>query len=698
MVDRVINWAGSLPLVDDLLQTNQNYMIAIAYLLRATIGQCTTVDGLTCSPTSPASLSVVVSDGSMIALQPLEATAYSVLPADTTHDVLKMGINIDSTTFPITPPTQSGYSVVYLVQASFGEEDTNAAVLPYYNAANPSIPLVGPAGSGVSQARTRKNYVQLELKSGVAAPVNTAVAPAADAGWTGLWTITVNNGATSITSANIAQVSGAPFIPTKLGCGSVIGGGGQTGPTGPAGASIVGPTGATGPTGPQGPAGSTSGITGPTGPTGPGGGATGATGPAGPTGPTGPAGASITGPTGPQGPAGTASAGYMRATKCQTPPYSVQVSDNGYDIINTSNSASGNYTLPAATNIYDGFTVGFVNNSTSYAVSVVTADSKGIVGDPRWGKTGQTSMALMPQERVSLIWSACAAAWEYVAASPAKDRGVVSTYGGLNLYVNASSGNDTYNGLSAATPFATINAAMNYINEMQYTGSPYDGITVNIANGSYNVSNGIEINLGGYHNRIKFLGNTSSPSSVTVTGQGCFRAYYGADVTLSGMTLSCTNTGTSWPVIGVCAAAYHGAKMTIGTGIVFGSAGYAHMHAQNCAVVYVISNYTVTAGAQYHMSSESGSAIITGTVTINTNAGASLNCTSAWLAAVGNGHVKVADATWTDVTNPVGPAYLVDGNSSIWINNGGNTGTPGNTVGNAVVSSNGQWAYDTDGR
>ena len=98
----------------------------------------------------------------------------------------------------------------------------------------------------MSQATTRQDYVALELKAGTAAPVNTAIAPAADAGWTALYTITVNAGQTSIVASNIAVVTGAPFLQSKLnwsavgGCGSTAfgGGGGATGPTGACSASL----------------------------------------------------------------------------------------------------------------------------------------------------------------------------------------------------------------------------------------------------------------------------------------------------------------------------------------------------------------------------------------------------------------------------------------------------------------------------
>ncbi len=59
-MDRILVYPGSIPLDTDLLNTNRNGMIALGYLAQAVLGTGTVVDGLVCSPTIPASLSVTV--------------------------------------------------------------------------------------------------------------------------------------------------------------------------------------------------------------------------------------------------------------------------------------------------------------------------------------------------------------------------------------------------------------------------------------------------------------------------------------------------------------------------------------------------------------------------------------------------------------------------------------------------------------
>lgn len=213
---RIVVYPGEIPTDAMFLSTNQNTMVGSGFLAQALLGTATLVDGLACTPTTPASLSVLVGPGSIYAQESLEATSYGSLPADTTDQIVKQGIILGNTTFSCPAPTTSGQSRVYLVQAQYADVDGGSTVLPYYNASNPSVPYSGPSNSGVAQNTIRDGVCVLSLKTGVAATTGSQVTPTPDAGYTGLWAITVANGATTITSGNIAAAPGAPFIGTKL--------------------------------------------------------------------------------------------------------------------------------------------------------------------------------------------------------------------------------------------------------------------------------------------------------------------------------------------------------------------------------------------------------------------------------------------------------------------------------------------------
>jgi hypothetical protein len=215
-MDRQIVYPASIPLDTDFLTQNRSAMVAVGSLAQAVLGTATIVDGLACQPTSPASLSVTVRPGSITQLGPVDSLAYGSLAADTTDQIVKMGINLQPTTFTLSAPATPGESVIYLIEATFSESDATPVVLPYVNAANAAQPYSGPGNSGAAQNTQRTERVQLQLKAGAAASTGTETAPAIDSGWSGLYLITVNNGQTAVTAANIAIHPASPFVNFKL--------------------------------------------------------------------------------------------------------------------------------------------------------------------------------------------------------------------------------------------------------------------------------------------------------------------------------------------------------------------------------------------------------------------------------------------------------------------------------------------------
>ncbi len=215
-MDRNIVYPGSIPLDTDILYPNRNAMVGIATLTAATLGSNVVVDGLSCTPTSPASLTVIVGPGSITQLSSLDATSYGSLAADITDQIVKTGINLQATNFTMTAPASSGQSINYLIEAAFSETDTDASVLPYVNAANLSQAFSGPNNAGTAQNTMRVQRVQLQVKPGAAAASGTQTTPPVDMGWVALYIITINYGQSAITSSSINIAVGAPFIQFKM--------------------------------------------------------------------------------------------------------------------------------------------------------------------------------------------------------------------------------------------------------------------------------------------------------------------------------------------------------------------------------------------------------------------------------------------------------------------------------------------------
>ncbi len=216
-MDRNIVYPGSIPLDTDLLTLNRNTMIAFGFLAQSLIGSGPFVDGLSCTPTIPASMQINVGPGSIIQLSALDTLDYGSLPADTSTSVVKMGITAINTPFNLSAPTVPGQTNTYLIQVAFQEVDVNQIVLPYYNASNPSQPYSGPSNGGTPQATLRAQKAELQLKLATSSGSGgQAVTPPIDTGWVGLYGITVRYGQSSVSASDIFCLPTAPFIYWKV--------------------------------------------------------------------------------------------------------------------------------------------------------------------------------------------------------------------------------------------------------------------------------------------------------------------------------------------------------------------------------------------------------------------------------------------------------------------------------------------------
>jgi hypothetical protein len=214
-MDRNIVYPSSIPQDVDILNPNRNAMVAIGYLLQATLGTTVVVDGLACSP-AISGLGVVIGPGSITQLTTIDPMSFGSLGVDSTDPLMKMGINISPVALNLPAPVTPGLSINYLIEAVFSEYDSTPVVLPYVNAANPSQPFSGPSNSGGAQNTLRLQRVSLQATAGYAATSGSQPTPTPGAGYAGLYVVSVAYGQTAIVSSNIATSPTAPFVPWKL--------------------------------------------------------------------------------------------------------------------------------------------------------------------------------------------------------------------------------------------------------------------------------------------------------------------------------------------------------------------------------------------------------------------------------------------------------------------------------------------------
>lgn len=230
-MDRIIVYPGAVPLSSDILWVERFTMYGLARMAETFLGTVTSVSGLACTPTSPASLNVDIAYGSIYQQVSADATPYGVLSADP-NLLMKQG-NINPITpggttaqvLSITPPGTPGTSINYLIEATYTDVDAVPVTLLYLNTSNPPAsyvsPWSGPNNTGVAQNTNRDGVCTITLKAGTPAATGTQVTPTPDAGYVGLWVVTVAQGAVTVVSGNISQYPGAPFI-TPLTTTSVI--------------------------------------------------------------------------------------------------------------------------------------------------------------------------------------------------------------------------------------------------------------------------------------------------------------------------------------------------------------------------------------------------------------------------------------------------------------------------------------------
>jgi hypothetical protein len=133
-------------------------------------GTTTVAAGLVATPTSPASLSVNIGTGSIFEISTLDSSAAGDLPVDGGSYFMQGVLWSTQAVALSTSALASGQSQYALIQATFGfvdvvrTGDPNAGVLPFYNSANPSVPLQGTRRVGRGSQYGAHRYRRTERR------------------------------------------------------------------------------------------------------------------------------------------------------------------------------------------------------------------------------------------------------------------------------------------------------------------------------------------------------------------------------------------------------------------------------------------------------------------------------------------------------------------------------------------------------
>ena len=204
----------------DILSAFRDYMESDARILEDVLNsKITLVHGFGATPTSTASLTVNLAEGSVYMQAPVDANAYGALAADS-RTIEQMGRAAAQSVTLSTSAITSGQSQWALVQTTFSQVDSvapndpNSGVLPFYNSGNPSSPFQGPNNSGGVLNTLRSGVADVSVIYGAAATTGSEVPPQPTTGYVPLYLIDLTYGQTAITSSDI--LTAGPSVGTNV--------------------------------------------------------------------------------------------------------------------------------------------------------------------------------------------------------------------------------------------------------------------------------------------------------------------------------------------------------------------------------------------------------------------------------------------------------------------------------------------------
>lgn len=202
-MDRLIQYPAQIPLVEDMLNAQRNAMVGVGHLAGATFGANTVAaSGFACA--SGEGLTLTIAPGALLAPGVVDASAYGTLAA-VSSALVRQFISRDPVTLAVPAA-----GATYTVSVTPLTVDTDDTVLPFYNAADPSVTYAGEGNSGLAAPTVRRDESVLSI--GTAVP----------AGAYPLWQIVIPAGSAAITASMISVAPGAPFYPTLASVASRI--------------------------------------------------------------------------------------------------------------------------------------------------------------------------------------------------------------------------------------------------------------------------------------------------------------------------------------------------------------------------------------------------------------------------------------------------------------------------------------------
>jgi hypothetical protein len=249
--------------------------------------------------------------------------------------------------------------------------------------------------------------------------------------------------------------------------------------------------------------------------------------------------------------------------------------------------------------------------------------------------------------------------------------------GALDLYV-ATTGSDTNDGLTVSTPFATLQAAWNFIMARLDCGNNY--ITVHIADGTYSRVECTGMPMGG--GRVIFLGNTVNPTNCIIQSSTLnFAAFHCLDtlVYVEGVSLHSTGNAFSHGILAYNATVILSGRMD------YGACTGGHLYAANGGTIIIDDSYTISGGAPLHMAAVNNATVAQlavptpGTITVTLSGSPTFSQAFAFVDS--NGVVHLNPSNFHFAGGASGKRYSGISGGQFNVSGGGSNYFPGTIAG-----------------
>lgn len=260
----------------------------------------------------------------------------------------------------------------------------------------------------------------------------------------------------------------------------------------------------------------------------------------------------------------------------------------------------------------------------------------------------------------------------------------------MTIYVNAGTGNDGNNGLTAGTAFQTVQAAINAVYS-RYDWNGF-GCTIQLADGtySYNVAGGFLANFSGNpfgmpQFGLTLHGNSANPQNVILAASNANGITADrALIYIDGLTVRAT--GGSWTLTliqGMGISAQRGGWIQASNIIADSSGGMFNLRSDWNGVISFGAGIKLTGNGQWGVFAGEAGLVWLGGANVNVTGWS--GSVALWTAE--QGRIEASGATF--VGSATGPRYWALNCGCIVVNGGGPTFLPGSTAGQ--VTQGGQY-------